>query len=35
MPIKCLQKLIMYIFLNNINIINKYIHIFDITIVIN
>ena len=28
-------KLIMYLFLNNINIINKYMHIFDISIVIN
>ena len=28
------NKLIMYIFLNNINIINKYMHTFDISIVI-
>ena len=28
-------KLILNIFLNNINIINKYKHIFDISIVIN
>ena len=35
MHIKYLQKFIMYIFLNNINHINKYIHIFDISIVIN
>ena len=28
-------KLIMQLFLNNINIINKYMHVFDISIVIN
>ena len=28
-------KLIMHLFLNNINIINKYMHIVDITIIIN
>ena len=28
-------KLIMHLFINNINIINKYKHIFDISIVIN